>query len=324
VSIIYFMYLHFYFGSGAEMGKKYRIPEALLPGDIIGIAAPAGPCEPDDVERGVRILESAGYAVLVPDGLFEKNGWLAGTDAHRAGIISRLFADDAVKAIFCARGGYGSMRILPLLDTEIIRTHPKIFTGFSDITALLSFFQHHCGMVCFHGPVLSTMDEGLSLTALLCAIRDSDALRIQSDNAAVLRPGRASGIVSGGNLATLCHLTGTAFHPFFKGQIVILEDWNEPPYKIDRMLTQMKLSGCFSGLKGLILGSFEHCGTDAEIHNIIKDVFHDCEIPVMAGFAFGHGSGNITLPLGLSAEMDTENAMLVFHDAAVCPPGIQV
>ncbi|MGE0086772.1 MAG: LD-carboxypeptidase [Desulfococcaceae bacterium] len=306
------------------MEAEYRIPEPLLPGDIIGIAAPAGPCDRMDVEQGGRLLESAGYSVLIPDGLFEKNSYLAGTDAHRAGIINRLFADDAVKAIFCARGGYGSMRILPLLDRESIRRHPKIFAGFSDITALLSFFQNQCGMVCFHGPVLSTLYEGESLDALLCAVRGERILRIYPENAVVLSPGRASGIVSGGNLATLCHLTGTAFQPFFKGQIVILEDWNEPPYKIDRMLTQMKLSGCFSGIRGLILGSFENCGPDAEIRNIIKDVFKDCEMPVMAGFKFGHCPGNITLPLGLRAEMDTDRTVLFFQDSGAPEPGIRI
>ncbi|MEZ4528887.1 MAG: LD-carboxypeptidase [Desulfobacterales bacterium] len=295
------------------MEKKCTMPEPLLPGNTIGIAAPAGPCDPEDVKRGVRILESAGYAVMLPEGLFEKRAYLAGTDAHRAEILSRLFADDSVKAVFCARGGYGSMRILPLLDREFFRGHPKIFTGFSDITALLCFFQHHCGMVCFHGPVLSTLDEGDSLTALLQAVSGQGHLLIQQENAAVLRPGRASGPVSGGNLATLCHLVGTDFAPCFQGQILILEDWNEPPYKIDRMLTQMRLSGCFADLKGLILGSFEHCGTEAEIHSIIKDVFQDSEIPVMSGFSFGHGSPNITVPLGLMAEMDTDNALLAFH-----------
>lgn len=294
------------------MEKKCTMPEPLLPGNTIGIAAPAGPCDPEDVKRGVRILESAGYAVMLPEGLFEKKTYLAGTDAHRAEILSRLFADDSVKAVLCARGGYGSMRILPLLDRDFICSHPKIFAGFSDITALLCFFQHHCGMVCFHGPVLSTLDEGDSLTALLQVLRGEENLRIQPENAAVLQSGRASGIVSGGNLATLCHLVGTDFAPCFQGQILILEDWNEPPYKIDRMLTQMKLSGCLAGVRGLLLGSFEHCGTRSEIHNIVKDVFQDCEIPIMSGFAVGHGSRNITVPVGLMAEMDTDTAMLSF------------
>ncbi len=302
------------------MGMEFRMPEPLLPGDIIGIAAPAGPCDAAELERGIGILESAGFSVLIPEGLSEKNGYLAGSDEHRSGIVNRLFADDRVKAVFCARGGYGCMRILPLLDRETIRKHPKIFTGFSDITALLSFFQNQCKMTCFHGPVLSTLDAGESLSALLCAVRDPCALRIHSEHPVVLRPGRTAGIVSGGNLATLCHLTGTPFQPCFEGQIVILEDWKEPPYKIDRMLTQMKFSGCFKGIKGLILGSFEHCGADAEIHDIIKDVFQGCEIPVMAGFGFGHGSRNITVPLGQAAEMDTDNAALVFQ----APAGMQV
>lgn len=306
------------------MEKECRIPEPLVPGDTIGIAAPAGPCDPDEVERGIRILESAGYFAMLPEGLFEKNSYLAGTDAHRAGIINRLFADNTVKAVFCARGGYGCMRILPLLDRKTICKHPKIFTGFSDITALLSFFQNQCGMVCFHGPVLSTLEAGESLDALLDAVRDRGALRIHLKNAVVLRPGKTAGIVSGGNLATLCHLAGTPFQPRFEGQIVILEDWNEPPYKIDRMLTQMKLSGCFTGIKGLILGSFEHCGADAEIHNIIKDVFRDCEIPILAGFGFGHGSRNITVPLGVRAEMDAGGAVLSFQTPVSPEPGIRI
>jgi len=295
------------------MEEKCRIPEPLLPGDLIGIAAPAGPCDPGEVEKGIRILESAGYAVLVPDGLSEKNGYLAGTDAHRAEIVTRLFADDAVKAVFCARGGYGSMRILPLLDTELIRSHPKIFAGFSDITALLCFFQNQCGMVCFHGPVVSTLEEGESLIALKDALREPERVRIHAENAHVLFSGTASGIVSGGNLTTLCHLTGTDFQPGFDGHIVMLEDRNEPLYKIDRMLTQMKLSRCFRGIKGVVLGSFDQCGAEEDIYGIIKDIFHDCEVPVMAGFPFGHGPRNLTFPLGMNAEMNTDNALLSFY-----------
>ncbi|MEE4359600.1 MAG: LD-carboxypeptidase [Desulfococcaceae bacterium] len=287
-----------------------NIPELLQKGDTIGIAAPAGSADRETLHKGSRILEAQGFSVFLPQGLMQNSGYLAGEDAHRAEILHRLFTDDSVRAILCARGGYGSLRLLPLLDYDLIRRHPKIFMGFSDITALLSVFCEKCHMICFHGPMLSTLKAEDSLADFFQSLASGGLLRIPAANPLVLRSGRAGGRLAGGNLATLCHMVGTDFHPFFEGKILLLEDWKEPLYKIDRMLSQMKLAACFRGVRGIVLGSFSDCAAEKEIHSLLQDIFREDDIPIMAGFDIGHGPCNTPLPLGCAAEMDTEKAEL--------------
>ena len=242
-------------------------PKRLNPGDTIGIAAPAGPFDPEKFMAGKRVLESMGFRTVFDEAIFQKSGFLAGTDVQRADQLNRLFADATVQAIACARGGYGSMRILPLLDFGTIQKNPKIFLGFSDISVLLNVLHERCGLVTFHGPVVTTLadtDQG-TVAALERALTSEAPLELSPENGVVVRPGLASGPVAGGNLTTLCHLVGTSYAPSFKGKILLLEDLGEAPYRIDRMLTQMKLSECFDGIAGMILGTFKECGFLSEI-----------------------------------------------------------
>jgi len=253
-----------------------------------------------------------GFHVFIPEELFEKKGYLAGDDAHRANLLNRLFADNQVKAILCARGGFGSLRILSLLDFDMIKKNPKIFIGFSDITAILSVLYEKCGLVTFHGPVMTTLvtaDQKTkdSLFEILSSCIKSD---IRPEKGVVIQEGVASGILSGGNLATLCHLFGTPFQPDFREHILLLEDISEPAYKIDRMLTQMKLAGCFDQVAGVILGSFEDCGDINDIFRIVKNIFRSYQIPVFAGFDIGHGKCNISVPIGIKATLDTKKMVL--------------
>jgi muramoyltetrapeptide carboxypeptidase len=286
--------------------KNTLRPARLKRGDKVGIAAPASHFDMENFNTGVNVLESMGFYVSVLDDIFDKKTYLAGSDVHRANLLNKLFADSSIKAIICARGGYGSIRILPLLDYNIIRNNPKIFVGFSDVSAILSAIYTKCGLVTFHGPMVTTMAAFLS----------DSKLKITIKNGIALRHGSASGIVSGGNLATLCHLAGTPFQPSFKDHILFLEDRGEATYKIDRMLTQMKMAECFDGIAGLVLGSFDDCGKIKEVFSVVDNIFKDDDIPVLAGFEAGHGRNNITIPFGIKATLDSDRNLLSFHEVA--------
>lgn len=294
------------------------VPDRLLPGDTIGIVAPASPFDRKEFDRGVAVLKAMGFRIIVPDDIYIKKGYLAGPDIHRANLINTFFADRKIKAIICARGGFGSMRVLSLLDFESIKKNPKIFIGFSDISAILSVLYTKCGFVVFHGPMVTSLGDASKKTreALLAAVSSDAMLAIRPKTGITIRHGMASGPIAGGSLTTLCHLVGTPFEPMFKGHILFLEDKGEACYRIDRMLTQMKLAGCFDGLAGLVLGSFKDCGSVSEIIGIVDNLFKEDNIPVLAGFEVGHGKSNITIPIGLNATLDTDTQLLSFHKSA--------
>jgi muramoyltetrapeptide carboxypeptidase len=304
-------------GSTRAVRKRALKPPRLGPGSVIGIAAPAGPFEPAALNRGVEVLRAMDFEVVVPDGLFDANGYLAGTDAHRADVLNRLFADPGIDAVICARGGYGSLRILPLLDYACMAARPKALIGFSDITALLTAVSSRCGLVTFHGPVVTTLADASerTLAGLRAAVASDRPLTVRSEGAMALRPGSASGPVYGGNLTTLCHLLGTPFAPRFRSRIVFMEDRGEAPYRVDRMLVHMRTAGCFDGIKGLVLGSFDDCGTPAEIHKIVTDVLQGAQFPILAGVEAGHTEPNLTLPLGVRAALDAGRRTLEFECA---------
>ena len=302
-----------------DVEKKIPVkPPRLMPGDTIGIVAPASPFSQARFNKGVAVLESMGFRVSFDDDIFIEQGYLAGTDTQRADFINRLFADQKIKAIVCARGGFGAMRVLALLNYEVIKKHPKIFVGYSDISALLSVLDTKCGLVAFHGPMVTTLADAGRETkeALLAALASDVKLELAPANGRVIKPGRASGPIAGGNLTTLCHLVGTPFAPSYNNKIVFFEDKGEAAYRIDRMLSQMKLAGCFEGLAGLVLGSFEDCGEFDEVCRITAEMFKDAGIPVLAGFDIGHGKTNITIPLGIDATLDADQQRLVYHEPA--------
>ena len=221
---------------------KPRKPPRLGPGSVIGIAAPAGPVDPERLRQGVAVLNALGFDVVVPEALSAAQGFLAGSDAHRAHALNHLFADPGIHAVMCARGGYGSLRILPLLRYELLAASPKVIIGFSDITALLTAVSLRSRLVVFHGPVVTTLADASPKTVagMLDAIASDRPLVLRPEGAVPLRPGRTSGPVCGGNLTTLCHLIGTPFAPRFRHRIVFLEDRGEAPYRIDRMLVHLK------------------------------------------------------------------------------------
>lgn len=294
-------------------------PLALSSGDTIGIVAPAAPFNPDLFQKGISVLEVMGYRVYLPEGLSSKDRFLAGPDAHRANLINQMFADPAIKGIFCARGGYGSLRILDLVDYGLIGQNPKIFIGFSDISALIGVMIDQCGLTAFHGPVITMLGKGNAETAtsLKTVLTSTTPIEIMASRGEVIRSGTCRGVVRGGNLATLCHLTGTPHAPKFRNSIVVLEDVGEAPYKIDRMLTQMCMAGCFEGMAGLALGTFSDCGDNGDVLDVVRDVFKNTDIPILAGLDVGHGPVNLTLPMGIPAVLDTERRTLAYTEAAL-------
>jgi muramoyltetrapeptide carboxypeptidase len=293
-------------------------PRRLKVGDTIGIAAPAGPFEREPFERGMAILERMGFSIHIPEAALLRNGFLAGPDAVRAEVINTLFRDPDVHGILCARGGYGSTRVLPYLDWEAIRRHPKVFVGFSDITVLHCLLRERTGLVSFHGPMgttLATATEA-SLQHFEQVLMSDAAVDLMPSGVAVLQHGEAAGKVIGGNLSLLCHLVGTPYMPDFGGCILFIEDVTEAPYRIDRLLVQMTLAGAFDGVAGLVLGQFEDCGAAGDIHDAFMRTFAPLAIPVVAGFPFGHGKENTTLPVGLEARLSTRPPRLAYRQAA--------
>lgn len=300
---------------------QINLPKALLPGDTLGIVAPAGPVDRVRVDAGLKTLQGMGFKLVVPDAIYAADGYLAGSDKFRAEQVHRMFGDPTIDGIICARGGYGAMRILPLLDVDLIKSHPKAFVGFSDITALLIFLSQRCGMAAFHGPVVTTLGSGDPITRdhFLRALTDTAPVTVVADKSLAIRSGTASGPFYCGNLTVLCHLIGTPFEPDLGGAILCIEDLNEAPYRIDRMLTQLRFSGSFDGLRGLALGSFSDCGPREQIQELVADRLGDMNIPILDGFSVGHAGTNITLPVGVPVCLDANAGSLAFSAPALLP-----
>ena len=291
-------------------------PPPLSKGDLLGIASPAGSFDAVAFKKGIAVLESMGFRVMIPSGVYEKKGYLAGDDRGRADQLNRLFANADVKGIVCARGGFGSIRILSLLDYDLIENNPKAFAGFSDISALLWALYLKTGLGTFHSPNVTTLPDAPEKTidAMFSAVSSKFGRGMALENGVEIRSGIASGPLAGGNLTTLCHLAGTPFSPDFGGHILFLEDIGESQYKIDRALSQMTLAGCFENVSGIALGSFEGCGPAADIHKLFDERFSGHDIPILAGFETGHGKENITLAFGAKMSLDTGEKRLFFDE----------
>ncbi len=287
----------------------------IRPGDTIGIVAPASPFEKVKFESGIKFLEERGFRIFVSEAVFQRDGYLAGPDDQRARLINQMFADPGIHAIWSARGGYGTLRILPLIDYPTVCANPKPFVGSSDITALLTVLNERCHMPVFHGPLIISFAEADAATrhSALKIFDSADGWRIKADPCRVVRPGRASGRVTGGNLATLSHLMGTPFEPDFSGGLLLIEDIGEAPYRIDRMLTQMKLAGSFSQINGVMMGNFRDCGNPADIITIVENIFSGQSIPILAGLPVGHGPSNIMIPMGVEATLDADQGILTYQ-----------
>ncbi len=278
----------------------------IKPGDTLGICAPSGSFDMEKFDQGIEVLKTLGFQVQVPQEIFKRKRYLAGDDIERAKSVNRLFFDPGIHGIICARGGFGALRILNHLDWEMIRQHPKPFMGYSDITAILMSILNETGMPVIHGPnvvSLATADEKTleSFVNTISGLKDP----IEIPKGKAIREGSCTGILKGGNLATLCHLLGTRFQPDFADAVFFFEDTGEPAYKIDRMLTQMKMAGMFDKIRGVVTGAFENCDNKEYIEEILEECFDPYHVPVLFGLDAGHGKTNLSLPFGQMLLMDT-------------------
>ena len=293
-------------------------PPRLKPGDTLGVAAPAGPFDVELFQRGMQVLREMGFQLEIPQGVYKRNGFLAGPDRERAEILNRLFADPDVRGIICARGGYGSTRLEPFLDWGLIRANPKVFMGFSDITVLHHLIVTRGRLATFHGPMGTTLAQAPEDTrrAFMRALTAAAPICLTAGEEGVIRPGEGRGPVAGGNMAMICHLLGTPLQPDFGGCLLFMEEVHEAPYRIDRMLQQMTLAGCFRGVRGIFFGDFVDCGSHDIIEAIVSEHFADSPFPVLMGFAVGHGRTNLTLPMGLVAQLTSDPPQLRFDAPA--------
>lgn len=292
-------------------------PARPVPGDTLGIIAPSSPFDKDKFQKGLSFIKDLGFRVFFPETIFEQKKYLAGTDAIRARALNAMFADSDIKGIICARGGYGSLRLLSLIDFNQIVQNPKLLIGCSDITVLLNSLFSRCGLVSLHGPMIESLANATEPTkqALSEILLTDQNLSIPSADPVTIHAGRASGTLTGGNLTTLCHLVGTPFAPDYSGHLLLLEDIGESPYRIDRMLTQMKMAGCFEQINGIVLGAFTGCGDPADVYQIFYDNFAKDSIPVLAGFSIGHDEPNLSVPFGIRATLDTDSGLLSFSES---------
>jgi len=287
----------------------------IRPGDTIGIVAPASPFEKAKFEFGLKFLEDRGFRLSVPEEVFQRDGYLAGSDAQRARLINQMFADSNIHAVWAARGGYGTLRILPLIDFSTIRANPKPFVGSSDITALLTALHGRCRMPVFHGPMIISFAEADEATrgAALRIFESGGRWQLRAAACRGIRPGRASAEVTGGNLTTLSHLIGTPFEPDFNDRLLFIEDIGEATYRIDRMLSQMKLAGRLGRVKGVIMGNFTDCGRLEDIIGVVENIFSEPPVPIIAGIPAGHGPSNVMMPMGVEATLDADEGVLSYH-----------
>jgi muramoyltetrapeptide carboxypeptidase len=271
---------------------------------------------------GLNRLAAAGYQLRVAPHVYHRLDYLAGSDEERLEDLHAMFRDKSIHAILCARGGYGTLRLLQKIDYDMIKERPKIVVGFSDITALLTALYERAGLVTFHGPTVRELASGddKNFDDLLGRLSSRAPLRIQLDGGVALRPGHATGTLLGGNLSLLTHLIGTPFFPSLEGSILFFEDRGEPLYRIDRMLTHLCMSGRLRGLSAVILGQFEECGDVSALESLVADRFSDFHIPIVTGLPVGHGRYNRTLPIGLSAELDTDEMTLSISEGCFAAP----
>ena len=302
------------------------IPKPVKKYDCIGIVAASGPVDQQLLLDGLRSIHYMGFDSFTGRNIFKRKNYLAGDDALRASDLNNALADPAISSIMFARGGYGIMRILEDIDLDVIRRNPKIMVGMSDLTALsLSLFRR-CGLITFAGPMIATengvnMDK-MSMDSLISSITTDlpgrELIQPDVESVHVIRPGLASGRLLGGCLSMVTALLGTNHIPDFSDAIMFLEDVNEPLYRIDRMLMQLKLNGIFEKIGGLVLGHF--VGSDGEnqmsaVETLVLELTQKSGFPVISGFPHGHVLPNLTLPHGSLVTLDTSKRSLLVTES---------
>ncbi len=305
-------------------------PPALRPGDTVGIVAPASNVKRTDLDAGCTALRSAGFRPLYLDSILEQDLYFAGSVERRVRELEQMFVRDDARAIVCARGGYGANYLLKELDLEIVKAHPKIFVGYSDITTLLTWLHDAAGLITFHGPMVAkdwAHADGVDLTSWQEALSDATAWDVAlGAEVSGLVEGDADGVLYGGCLSILVASLGTPWEIKTAGTILFLEDLAAKPYQIDRMLMQLKLAGHFNGVRGIVFGEMLDCVQTANqnytLQEVVTRIVGDLGVPVAFGVRSGHvTSGNITLPFGVRAQLAVHGGEVALKilESAVTP-----
>ena len=305
-------------------------PKTLAKGDTIGILAPASGGSAEGAEQGIEWLKEQGFQVKLGKSVAGQYGFLSASDEVRADDLHQMFSDPHIDAILCLRGGYGSMRLLDRINFHVIGANPKIFIGYSDITALHLAILQRTGLITFHGPMAaSDMGNNIpdySKDALFQAILSGRAIgRILNPTSTpppvCLSPGTAKGILTGGNLTLITATLGTPYEIDTRGKILFLEEVAEAPYRIDRMLTQLLLAGKLQSAAGIVLDVFAGCDEEAQtvtfrVEEVLRERLGSLTLPVLSGLYFGHTADKATLPLGVTATLDSTAGELVITESA--------
>ena len=309
------------------MSKKSRSlirPVKLNPGDSVGVVAPAGPVDKTRLQKGLNVISEMGFEPVLGKYVYSRSRFLAGTDSQRAKDIMDMVRNPAIKAIFCARGGYGANRILEHLDAKVIRAHPKIFVGSSDITLLLHYLYLQCGVVGFHGPMVAgsfgraPMRQSREQFKNILMGKPSS---LYCRKAKVFSKGSATGKITGGCLTLLCRSLGTPYEIQTRNRILFIEDVSEPLYKLDGMLWQLKAAGKFKGVRGIVFGEMVNCNPqkpgDGKLEDVLADLFPKPDIPILTHCPIGHSKEIWTLPFETQATLDTSAKSLELKNCGV-------
>jgi muramoyltetrapeptide carboxypeptidase len=303
---------------GVRVSGQNRKRFRLLPGDRVGVVAPGFAVKPALLRAGVARLQRMGFEVVLGDNCLARDGYLAGDDDLRASDLRKMIADPAVRAIWFARGGYGSSRLLDRLPWRLMKDDPKLLIGYSDLTALFSAAINRSGCICLYGPVVAELGDPASYHApSLRNMLAGRPVEISFGQRRVMAGGKARGRLMGGNLSMIAHSCGTRFFPELRNSIFFLEEAGEETYRIDRMLGQLMRSGALAHVAGILLGGIStparrRFPPDRRLNDVLREYLLPLGVPVLTGVRAGHVKGKLTLPLGGLAELDCAAGRLRF------------
>ena len=309
-------------------------PKRLVAGDTVGLVLPASAAfESDEVQFGKDQMEALGFHVQIGAHAFDKYGYFAGRDRDRADDINRFFADDRIAGVVCYTGGWGSPRVLPYLDFDLIARKPKVVIGYSDITALINAIHQKTGLITFHGPVGGSVFDPYTIENFKRVVmtaepagllptppKKANELVDRTNRIVKLAPGKATGRLAGGNLTLVSMLMGTPYEVDTQGAILFLEDTHEEPYRIDRMLTQLALGGSLARIAGFVWGRCTDCkstGPTFSLEEILRDRFSNLGVPAISGLSFGHIEQKLVMPIGVQATLDADTGTVSINESAV-------
>lgn len=300
--------------------KKLRL---LKDNPTIGIIAPASSDNLETMNMNIASFKKNGFNVKLSPNLYNKNRYLSASDKERAQDLMDMFIDKSIDAIICYRGGYGSIRMMPYINFNIVKSNPKFFCGYSDVTALINYISYKCNFPTFHGPMInSNFSDKKTLQnfkKLLFSKTNDHFYNLNEFNCKYINKKDFKGKLVGGNLTLMCSLMGTPYEINTKNNIVLLEEINESPYVIDRMLSQLILSNKLPSAKAIILGHFTDCNpisldNSFTFNELIVDKLSSLKIPIIYNFPFGHSYPNITLPIGVQFEFNSKENILLMKD----------